>query len=88
MKMITGYLLFMLLATSTGVFGGEVKFIDKNNLEDLLESPDIVIFDVRLDKDWNSSEFKIKNAVHLTSDMMASTMSSVPKDKMVVLYCA
>ncbi len=88
MKRVAGFLFFMLLATSTGVWGDEVKFIDKNNLADLLDSPDIVILDVRIGKDWNAGEYKIKHAVHLTGDMVDSFMSKVPKDKIIVLYCA
>lgn len=88
MKRIAGFLLIILLTSFTSAFAGELKFIDKDNLADLLGSPDIVIFDVRTARDWKLSEQKIKNAVHLTDDMIEATIKKIPKEKSIVLYCA
>jgi rhodanese-related sulfurtransferase len=81
-------LFVLLLAASPAVFGAEVKSVDKDGLKAMLGNSDLVIFDVRAGKDWSSSEFKIKNAVRLTSETTAAAMSTISKDKTLVFYCA
>lgn len=88
MKRAVMFLLLTFFTSSTVIFGDKIKLINKEDLKAILENPDISIFDVRLGKDWDSSEYIIKNAVHLAGDMLESAMTSVPKDRTVVFYCA
>ena len=79
---------FLLMVFSTAAFAAGVKTIDKDALKSMLGNSDLVVFDVRAGKDWSSSEFKIKNAVRLTSETTDSAMRTTPKDKTLVFYCA
>ncbi len=88
MKKFIVFLLFILLTSSTTVLASGVKTINKDELKAMLESPELVVLDVRTGRDWSSSEFKIKGAIRMTGkevDMIASQHS---KDKTLVLYCA
>ncbi len=66
----------------------EDLIIDKEALNDMLSSPDLVVLDVRTGKDWSSSEFKIKNAVRAPASEYSDWSASLSKDKTLVLYCA
>jgi hypothetical protein len=88
MKRAAMFLLLTFFVSSTLVFAGEVKLMNKEDLIANLGNPDITILDVRLGKDWDSSEYKIKNAVHLTGNNQTSVMTTVSKDKTLVFYCA
>ena len=79
-------LLITLGAVST-VWSTEL-IIDKDALNDMLESPDLVILDVRTGKDWSSSEFKIKNAVRAPASEYSDWSAAYSKDSTIVLYCA
>ena len=65
-----------------------VSKITKEELKAKLDSPDIVIVDVRTGKDWKSSEFKIKGAVRANPSEFDSWSGDYPKDKTLILYCA
>jgi rhodanese-related sulfurtransferase len=60
--------------------------ISKEELRE--KSADTVILDVRSDKDWNGSEFKIKGARREAPHEEHRWMMSYPKDRTYVLYCA
>ncbi len=63
----------------------DVKRIEAKSLVSLLNSPNILILDVRDDKDWAASDKKIKNAVR--QDPADSTwITTLPKDRRLVLY--
>lgn len=88
MKKITVILLVLLLTTVTHAFAGSVDKMDKDELKAMLGSPDLVILDVRMGRDWSSSEFKIKGAQRLEGNGHASAMQSLGKKKTLVFYCA
>jgi predicted sulfurtransferase len=80
-----------LVGISTGVLLGltiaNVPRMDKEDLRKLLDNPDVIILDVRIQSEWEQSAFKIKGAVRLESvDEVAGV--TYPKDKTLVLYCA
>jgi hypothetical protein len=76
-------LLFMLEAMAQ-----EVPRITKEELKEMLGSPDLVIIDDRTGRDWNASEFKIKGAVREDSAKADEWAGKYPKDKTLVFYCA
>ncbi len=82
-------LFFLLLGLSVpAAFGGEDLRMDKESLLSMLDSPDLVLLDVRAGRDWSSSEFKIKGAIRTPGSEFESWSEAYPKDKNIVLYCA
>lgn len=53
-----------------------------------LGSPEVVIVDVRLGKDWKASESKIKGAIRVEADAIETLATTYAKDKTLVFYCA
>lgn len=88
MKRIVSLLLFILLAGPSTVFSAGVGVMDKDELKAIIDSPELVLLDVRTGKDWSSSEFKIKGAVRLGGGGVDKAIKSYGKDKTIVLYCA
>jgi rhodanese-related sulfurtransferase len=66
----------------------EVPRMTKEQLKALLNDPDVVILDVRRDKDWKGSEKKIKRAVRENPKRFKSWAHKYSKDKTLILYCA
>ena len=79
--------LFLLTPFST-VLGKNIPLITKEELKPLLNDANVVIIDVRGGRDWSSSEFKIKGAVHGDPKKVTDWQGNFPKDKKLVLYCA
>ncbi len=88
MKKVLFLLLFVFFVSGTPVIAGDVKLMEKEELNSLLGSDDLVLLDVRTGRDWSSSEFKIKGAIRAPSSKFSRWADSYPKDKTVVLYCA
>jgi rhodanese-related sulfurtransferase len=66
----------------------EVPRITKEKLKSELGSPDLVVVDVRVGKDWKASEVKIKSAIRGDVDNIESWTKSYSKDTTFVIYCA
>lgn len=66
----------------------EIPRITKEELKEMLDNPDVVIVDVRLGKDWNASEVKIKGAIHVDKADVESLADTYSRDKTFVFYCA
>ena len=88
MKKIALIIVMLLLSGVTSVWAGSVETMNKEELKAMLDSPDLVLLDVRRGRDWNSSEFKITGAQRLENDGIASAVGTISKDKTIVLYCA
>lgn len=86
MKKILAFLIVLLVAT-TPLFAASVPKMDKDQLKSLLGSENLVILDVRQGRDWNTSEFKIKDALRVDGGDL-SVAKTYPKDSTFVLYCA
>jgi rhodanese-related sulfurtransferase len=54
----------------------------------MLGNPDLVIIDVRTEKEWRKSDKKISGATWEDADEFASWAAQYPKDKTMVLYCS
>jgi len=72
----------------TKVIIAEDHQLFREGLKAMLNSPDLVVVDVRTGSDWSSSEFKIKGAVRVEPSEVASWADARGKDKIYVLYCA
>jgi 3-mercaptopyruvate sulfurtransferase SseA len=65
-----------------------VAKMTKEDLRAKLGSPDVVIVDMRLGKDWKASEEKITGAIRVDPEAVESLAAKYPKDIILVLYCA
>ncbi len=66
----------------------EIPRITKEELKNKLDNPDVIVIDVRTDKDWGDSTLKIKGAVREDPENVISSMDRYPKKKTLVFYCA
>jgi len=80
--------LTLLAAFSFSAVAGGAPRITKEELKSMLADAELVIVDVRRTKDWNASEYKIKDAVRVDPDprKVDSWASRYPKDKTIVVY--
>jgi len=62
--------------------------ISKDELRAALGNPEVIIGDDRSDRDWTSSEYKIKGAIRVAPGEEEPGAARYPKDKMIVFYCA
>lgn len=68
--------------------GDKVPRMDTKELLSKIDSPDILIIDVRRGADWNGSELMIKNAERRAFNDVDSWAGDLPEGKTLVLYCA
>jgi rhodanese-related sulfurtransferase len=62
--------------------------ITKEELKANLDSPNLIIIDVRRGTDWTGSDLKIKGAVREDPEAAESWANKYPKAKTLVFYCA
>ncbi len=65
----------------------DVPKITAEELRAMLGKPDLIIIDVRIERDWKSSALKIKGAVWEDFMDVDNWAQKYPKDKTIVLYC-
>jgi rhodanese-related sulfurtransferase len=77
------------MSLSTAVQAAEdAPRIAKEEVKALLGDPGVIILDARAGSSWSSSDKKIKGAVRVDPDNVASWAGSIPKDKKIVVYCS
>ena len=82
------YLLAGLLVGLTAVASAsDVPKITAEELMAKLGSPDLIIIDVRIERDWKSSPLKVKGAAWEDFLDVDTWAQKYPKDKTIVLYC-
>jgi rhodanese-related sulfurtransferase len=81
-------LAFLTALASAGQANDDVPLITADELKARLEDPDLIILDVRQDKDWASSEFKIRYAIYADPKSYDEWGAAYPKHQPIVLYCA
>jgi rhodanese-related sulfurtransferase len=85
---------FIFIILTIGLFtsfalSADVPMMTKDELKAMLDSPDLVIFDVRMGSDYFSSDLKIKGATRpLVIDNIGNAMLMHPKGTTFVVYCA
>jgi rhodanese-related sulfurtransferase len=62
--------------------------ITKDELKVMLGNPDLVIIDVRTQRDWTESDSKIEGALREDPEAVESWAKKYPQGKTIVLYCA
>lgn len=78
----------MSLLLHASVAQSAIEKMTKEELRVKLGSPDVVIVDVRLGKDWKASEEKIKGAVRMDLAEVEGLAAKYDKDKTLVFYYA
>jgi len=69
------------------VSASDVPKITVEELSARLGSSDLIIIDVRIERDWKSSPLKVKGAVWEDFQDVDNWAQKYPKDKTTVLYC-
>lgn len=62
--------------------------ISKEELRNMLGSPDLVLIDVRTEKEWKKSDKKITGSTWEDAEEISAWADKYPKDKTIVLYCS
>jgi rhodanese-related sulfurtransferase len=89
MKKILFVVALFLFVGALPALAAEVPRMTKDDLKKaMLDSAEIAILDARAGKDWKSSEFKIKGAIRTPIDKIDEWVSSIPKEKKLIIYCA
>lgn len=65
----------------------KVPRISAEELRAELDSPDLVVIDVRSDRDWRRSDKKITGAIREDSSRPQEWANQYGKEKKLVLYC-
>jgi rhodanese-related sulfurtransferase len=65
----------------------DVPKITAEELRAMLGKPDLIIIDVRIERDWKASGLKVKGAVWEDFLEVDTWAQKYPKDKTIVLYC-
>lgn len=88
-KLLAALMLILLTIglIATFALSADVPMMTKDQLKAMLENPDLVIFDVRMPRDYVSSDLKIKGAVRV-HDYICIPARTYPKGKTFVIYCA
>ena len=86
----TLWLLACLILMFTASFAGAEGFtvISKDQLKGELTKPDVTVIDVRIEREWDSTQWKIQGARRGSPAEVGKWMADYPKDKTIVLYCA
>jgi rhodanese-related sulfurtransferase len=80
-------LLVFLLSGISAIAAADVPKITGEELKTMLGSPDLIIIDVRIERDWKKSNLKIPGAVWEDFLEVETWAKKYPKDKTIVLYC-
>ena len=88
MLTVTMSLTLVGLLLQASVAQSAVVKMTKEELRAKLGSPNVVIVDMRLGKDWKASEEKITGAIRVDPEAVESLAATYPTDTILVLYCA
>ncbi len=67
---------------------GEAPRIAREEVRPLIGDPGVIILDARTSWAWEGSDKKIKGAVRVDPANVDSWAGSLPKGKMIVVYCS
>ncbi len=84
-----GLMFVLLFAFAMPSYGADnVPRISIKELNEIIESPDLVVLDVRIGRDWNNSDRKVVGAVRVNPRRINSWAGDYQTDRKIVLYCA
>lgn len=76
------------VAAMGGKQGSEVPRMTKEELQNRHGATDVVVLDVRAEKDWTESDRKVAGAIREDPKTPEQWAGKYPKEKTLVLYCA
>lgn len=79
---------WVLIVSGSFSFADDVKRLSKEELKSMLDNPELILLDVRIGKDWDASEHKIKRALREDPQKVTEWADKYGKEKTVVIYCA
>ena len=77
----------LVLGGVTTAIGSDVPRITKEDLLKDMNNGAVIVIDVRIGRDWNNTEKKIKGAVRQEPGAVEDWAGQYEKDKKIVLYC-
>ena len=81
-------LLISVIAGLTAIASAsDVPKVTAEELRAMLGNPDLIIIDVRIERDWKASALKVKGAAWEDFLDVDTWARKYPKDKTIVLYC-
>jgi len=81
-------ILFMVEVFPSFAGSAEPPRMTREELKAMLGNPDVVLIDVRTQRDWEESDLKIKGALREDPGAIESWAMKYPKEKTLVFYCA
>jgi rhodanese-related sulfurtransferase len=86
---IVALLIFFMVGLFTTIArSADAPRITKEELKAMLDNPNLMVMDVRTQRDWKESDLKIKGAAREDPEAVESWANKYPKDKTLVFYCA
>jgi len=85
---ITFLLLMVAMGACIAMAADAVSRITKEELRVLIEYTDPTIVDVRTERDWKKSNFRIKGSLRERPDSENPWFQKYPKGDTIILYCA
>jgi rhodanese-related sulfurtransferase len=83
--------ILLLISLITGLTSitsaSDVPKISAEELRAMLGNPEVIIIDVRIERDWKASALKVKGAAWEDFMDVDTWAQKYPKDKTIVLYC-
>ena len=87
MFLLLSFICLLTGMTAPAASGSNVPKITVEELRAMLGKPDLIIIDVRLERDWKASALKIPGAVWEDFREADTWVKKYPKEKTIVLYC-
>ena len=87
MLLVISLLAGLLVGLTAIASASDVPKITAEELSVRLGSPDLIVIDVRIERDWKSSTLKVKGAVWEDFQDVDTWAQRYQKDKTIVLYC-
>jgi len=74
--------------SAIGIAAGNAPRITKEEVQSLLNDPQVAILDARSLPDWKKSDKKIKGAVRVDPHDVGAWAGNYSKDKKIIVYCS
>ena len=87
MLLLSSLMSSLLASLPAVISASDVPKITAEELSARLGNSDLIIIDVRIERDWKSSPLKVKGAVWEDFRDVDTWARKYPKDKTIVLYC-
>jgi predicted sulfurtransferase len=65
----------------------DISKITKEEVQKIIGQPDVILIDVRYEKNWKKSDMKIAGAIREHPNELGSWVGKYAKDHKVILYC-